>query len=483
MNKKEILKKCIYDNYLSFSSRYNDNQKAFRHTILAIKSILDDSSYSYFTRTNNIRGNLISTLPDPKECSNLLLADFIDILMDNPPQNPNEDPLYQAIFTTYYAHNKTQALTALQEAIEKNNFNYFSRYHNGDTTTNYRKLLMNSLSKESISNTIADVICNSVITEKENEQISNTINQKHGNQISNFKFYPSTFNQCREDILNGNQIAFQRRDYALGDLYASIDIGNVRKNQEDSVILLQHPNNPDFKMLVVADGMGGLDKGEQVSSFITSNITNWFENLDSEYFLPENINTLIQNLNMQIQKMNESIYNTYYGKAGSTFVGAIVTKNNTIISNVGDSRAYIYANGQLEQITEDDSVAFKEWQKGNIKHKDDIRFYKESNVITSGMGIADTVTPSNCVIPNYCYDTLLLFSDGVTDCLSDRDIMAITENTPKEELASTLVNIAKTKNSKQNHLDSNLYNSIIKPGKDNTTAAILDKRNNNSEGR
>lgn len=306
------------------------------------------------------------------------------------------------------------------------------------------------------------------------------IGTQYANQISNLQINSNVFNQCRQDILKGKQIHNRRSDYFLENMYASIDFGNKRENQEDSVIILNHPSNPNFKMLMVADGMGGMADGEKASFYITASITRWFESLNAQYFAKQNINALKQSFEQTIQSINKMLYATYNGNSSSTFVGAIVTEKETIISHVGDSRAYAYSQGKLYQLTEDDSLSYYLWKNGTIKQKDDIRFHKNSNVATKGMGISENVIPTTNFISNSDYDTLLLFSDGITDCLSDSQIMAITSTTPTKDLAKALVDNAKATNSIQTHLNSNEYNNFIEGGKDNTTAAIYDNHSNNS---
>ena len=336
---------------------------------------------------------------------------------------------------------------------------------------------MESLSPQDINYLLSSILIHTTLMEKQCERINQQISSQHPN-ITNFQVNPNTFNQCREDILNGQQLAFTRKDYSFdNNLYASIDWGNKRKNQEDSVIILKHPQNPDFKILVVADGMGGLDSGEKASSYITQSITNWFEGLNPQYFAEQNLEALKQCFENEISNISKHLYHTYGGKTSSTFVGAIVAEKETIISHVGDSRAYVYSQGELHQLTEDDSISYDLWKKGAIQQKDDIRFYKKSNVVTKGMGFNEDTIPTTSTISNTNYDTLLLFSDGITDCLSDKDIMAITSNTPTRFLAKTLVDAAKSKNSVQHHLNPDKYNTYILAGKDNTTAAIYDNDN------
>lgn len=483
---KEIVKNIIYDTYLDFQKKFQDSDKAYEQTILALKNLLKNDTYNAFAKTDNIRQTLLSAFPYPEDCTETILNDFVDIMFKTYPQSTSQRTLFEAMEVTYNSHDKEQVIYALNTALKRGNFNGFSKFHNGNKNIDYRRRLLDFVSSEDILNIITSMVTNHIITEKEFQEISQNIGKQYANQINNFQINPAAFNKCKQDILQGKQITFQRQDYSLGnDLYASIDMGNKRKNQEDSVIILNHPQNPEFKMLVVADGMGGLAYGEKASYAITSQITNWFESLDPQYFASQNIGYLKQYFEQEIQNINKDLYNTYRGNSSSTFVGAIVADKETIISHVGDSRAYIYAQGKLHQLTEDDSLCYDLWKAGYIVQKDDIRFHKSSNQVRKGMGIDKYVIPTTSIISNSKYDTLLLFSDGITDCLSDTQIMAITSSTSPKDLAKTLVDTAKNNHSYQYHLDPNEYNTHIPGGKDNTTAAVYDKRSKNSreEGR
>ncbi len=94
-------------------------------------------------------------------------------------------------------------------------------------------------------------------------------------QVTNVRVNRDLVNQCRDEIRAGVQIKRQneilqnnirngrtmqrpRRNYSVNnELFATTDIGMVRQNKADSVLILTHPSNPDYKMLVVADGVGG----------------------------------------------------------------------------------------------------------------------------------------------------------------------------------------------------------------------------------
>ena len=76
----------------------------------------------------------------------------------------------------------------------------------------------------------------------------------------------------------------------------------------------------------------------------------------------------------------------------------------------------------------------------------------------------------------------MLFSDGVTDCLSDTKLLAITRDTLPKDLARRIVDEAITvKSVRPDLVGSSEYYSEIAAGKDNTSAVIYNKRNDMGE--
>ena len=234
-------------------------------------------------------------------------------------------------------------------------------------------------------------------------------------------------------------------DIELGDeLNASTDIGKVRNNQEDAVLLIRDKNNPDFKMMVVADGMGGHSKGEVASNTIVEMLKDWFMQLTDEQkaCYETSVDELREDL---LKQINESIIPSVKDKTsnsgGSTLVCAIVGKNDTMVLNVGDSRAYIAKDGDLKQISREDTLTQEKLELGRLPNKDIARFDPESNQILQSIGIdyGELPEPYVVILDNDSYDILLLLSDGVSDCLSDEDLIAVCKNTDRRELAKRIV--------------------------------------------
>ena len=288
------------------------------------------------------------------------------------------------------------------------------------------------------------------------------------------------------------------------EMYVVTDVGQKRDDQQDSVVDLYHPDNPKYKMLVVADGMGGSVDGNKASQLIVQRMTKWFEGIPKEYMHSDNEEQLKLQWSKELNEINTEI-NSTFPHSGSTFVGAIVGDKNTTIASVGDSRAYVVGKDRnIYQMTSDDNIEYKYWEQEwkefkqskdgkpltqdeveeMQKQKDNLRFMRSSNVITGclGMNYSDELNVHFSGVPNDRYETLMLFSDGVTDCLSDSQLYAITRNTDPKYLAKAIVNNALTNESYRPDLGDNAdYRSHISAGKDNTTAAVY--RNNGGEER
>lgn len=263
------------------------------------------------------------------------------------------------------------------------------------------------------------------------------------------------------------------------ELYGATDIGKIRSNQEDAFLLIKDEEIPELKMMVVADGMGGLQKGEVASDVIVNKLKDWFENLSKEekncYY--NSVAGLKESLEQKIQIdiQAEVEYKTGY-LGGSTLVCAILGKNDTLIANIGDSRAYIIKYGEIKQISREDTVAQKKLEMGETPTKEASRFDEQANELIQciGMNRKDLTAPHFEILNNNEYDMLLLFSDGVTDCLSDADILNVCKNSNKKEVAKAIVEKAIRHDSlkPEELVDYDYLTPYIPGGKDNTTVAV-----------
>lgn len=253
------------------------------------------------------------------------------------------------------------------------------------------------------------------------------------------------------------------------------DIGKTRNIQEDSLLLLEHSLNSNFKLLAIADGMGGLSLGAKASNLVLFELIKWFEKLPSFYYYSEN--NIYDRLVDKIYEMDLQIRKSCLG-GGTTLAVAIVCDKNTFFVSVGDSRIYINKGGKFYQLSTDHSSSFNLYLKGQIINKEDIRFHKRNHLINSRLGCAERkLKIDKNVLYNTEYDTSILVTDGVSDCLSDSLLLDIINKIDcHTNLSKNIVNRALTSISVNDDLDSSQYFNLIEGGKDNTTAVVYSKK-------
>ena len=221
----------------------------------------------------------------------------------------------------------------------------------------------------------------------------------------------------------------------LEDVLDSLtDIGLHRDNNEDSVITITHPENNNLKLLAVADGVGGSESGEVASNFAIRALAKWFKNQPQSKI--NNTEKLTKYLTQIIRFINNYLYIVKSNRTGcaTTLTCAVINEKDTVVANVGDSRAYTVKGKEMEQVTKDDSLVWIYYEQGTLK-KEELRFHKKSTLITKCIGPDYNTKPDIIVLENESYDGILLFTDGVTDCLSDSKIKRLVQT----NLAHTII--------------------------------------------
>ena len=344
-----------------------------------------------------------------------------------------------------------------------------------------------------LSNKELDNYLEKINQSKENIQnFDQKISQETNTKISNTKIYEKVINRCKEDIILGKQIKLMHSEYSLGDtMYATQDVGKRRNNQEDSVIILEHPLNNDFKLLAVSDGVGGNAGGELASSHIVAKLASWFENLNPNLYNDiEQVKTSLNNMLPYILKDLEAPK-----EASATLSAVIIGKDKTLITNIGDSRVYSMKNQKIIQETIDDSIVQKMFETKAIPNKELMRFNRNSNIITNSISKQkESIEPSYSIIKNTSYDRIIAVSDGVTDCISEKELENLMMTKNKEKMTSDIVNYAiqndsylkktidnlpkKEKRQAVKAIKNNpdIYMNKINGGKDNTTIAAYIKK-------
>ena len=212
---------------------------------------------------------------------------------------------------------------------------------------------------------------------------------------------------------------------------ARTDVGQKRENNEDNLYARIYDENT--ALFVVADGLGGYSSGEVASKVAVNNIRANFEvNLDKlkksdEIDIKQFFKQLIQITNEKIYSMQMA--NPKYKGMGTTIVLVGKVNGKIYYESVGDSRLYyIDENKQsIEQITSDDTYV-NELLKKNLIKKSEAETHPQKHVLTKALGIFNKIDVQvDILIKDKGF--LVLCSDGLTNMLSNEDILkTVKEN-------------------------------------------------------
>jgi serine/threonine protein phosphatase PrpC len=222
------------------------------------------------------------------------------------------------------------------------------------------------------------------------------------------------------------------------------DPGIKRKHKpnEDSLFAMQgartHNSQPQqFGLFVVADGMGGHANGQDASRLAIQTMIDFMlpkvstsEQMDDEAFL-KLMGDGVQNSNLAVYNRNlES-----HADMGTTMTAALVIGAIAYVANVGDSRTYLYREGQgLSKVTHDHSVVASLVEAGIIK-PDDIYTHPKRNQIYRSLGEKQVVEVDTFRVDLLPGDKLMLCSDGLWDMVRDpliQDVLGKTTGDPNE---------------------------------------------------
>lgn len=207
------------------------------------------------------------------------------------------------------------------------------------------------------------------------------------------------------------------------NIASGTDKGTKRDNNQDSYTSF---NINDVTCLIIADGMGGHKAGSTASSSACSIVAENVKRIAAlEQICDENAGEI---LTSAISNANKTIYAKQLNDEslkgmGTTVVAAIITKNKIHVCNVGDSRAYVVGDG-IKQITKDHSYVQDLIDNGVIT-KEEGNNHPNKNIITRAVGTEDTVQTDYFIIQRNDASKLIICTDGLTNMVSDSEILDI----------------------------------------------------------
>ena len=205
---------------------------------------------------------------------------------------------------------------------------------------------------------------------------------------------------------------------------AITDVGRVRANNEDAVTV-----DAAHGVAVLADGMGGYNAGEVASALAVDLICAEMGRWLAEAAPVASARDVRRAMEICVDNANRTIFdaaNTHaaYAGMGTTLAMAVVHGGQFLIGHVGDSRAYRWRGGVLEQLTRDHSLLQEQIDIGLIT-PEEAAASGNRNLVTRALGVEDTVLLDVREVDIAPGDQLLLCSDGLNDMVRDDEIAAI----------------------------------------------------------
>lgn len=265
------------------------------------------------------------------------------------------------------------------------------------------------------------------------------------------------------------------------DVAALTDPGRVRERNEDAFAVfrigrflervtsslpaedLPERHEAIGHVMIVADGLGGHEAGEVASHTAISKVLeavmteqHWTLELDDPATRETELKEIEQRSRQYLAKMQDAVReraasDPAMAGMGTTFTGAYVVGRDLFVTHVGDSKAYLVRNGELEKITHDHTLAQEYADLGMIP-QEEVDTHRLHHVLTRAVGAHDE-TP----VGDFHHvlleegDRILVCSDGLTDMTGPQDILAVLHRYAKSELACrALVDLALERGGRDN---------------------------------
>ncbi len=222
------------------------------------------------------------------------------------------------------------------------------------------------------------------------------------------------------------------------------DRGKVRAENQDSFVI-ENIEKRDCVAAVLCDGMGGASAGSIASTLASKTYMNYLvERIMASRAKNPDVKRHMMNA---CRKANDIVYsyscfNTDYAGMGTTMVAATIMGNMAVIANVGDSRAYLVSKYRITQLTKDHSYVQTLVDKGIIT-SENAKHHPKKNVLMQALGSEDGVQCDVFTQKLGRGDRLILCSDGLSNCVTDQQILeAAAKCKTLESLSKQLIELA-----------------------------------------
>lgn len=215
------------------------------------------------------------------------------------------------------------------------------------------------------------------------------------------------------------------------------ECGPVRENNEDAVVCTD-------RVVAVADGMGGPPGGEIAAAMAVALVEAAFTGRS------------IDELDAAVRSANRAIWERAAASPGLEGMGTTVCAvglrgdGAVVVTNVGDSRAYLLRSGTLTQLTNDHSLTAELVRQGELS-EEEARQHPHRGVLTRALGVGPDVELDSAVHRARPGDRLLLGTDGLFNEVSAEEVAAVMgANDDLQAVADGLVELAVSRGARDN---------------------------------
>lgn len=226
--------------------------------------------------------------------------------------------------------------------------------------------------------------------------------------------------------------------------HALSDLGHSMEINEDAFL-----NATEARLWAVADGMGGLARGDYASGLVVDSLV---------YFnRSTNLANNIRDIETRLRQAHDKCRHSFEGeRVGSTVAALYIHGQYAFFLWAGDSRIYRLRGGELTQLSVDHTVAQEKIAKGELSERR-AALHPSAHVLTRAVGVHQTLHLDLDYATIMAGDRYLLCSDGLYNSLSFDNMHALLGAGSTESVINALVE-----------------NALQEGGKDNITAVVVD---------
>ncbi|MGF6375451.1 serine/threonine protein phosphatase PrpC [Clostridiales Family XIII bacterium PM5-7] len=218
------------------------------------------------------------------------------------------------------------------------------------------------------------------------------------------------------------------------------DKGLRRSNNEDACFVMKND-----RIFIVADGVGGNNSGEIASRTAVNEIAKYIEQhpldqLSTAEEIKNYFEDCMKDVNFKVLELSQK-YEKNKGMA-TTVVIAYLLKDTLYIVNVGDSRGYVFREGELTQITVDHTYVNTLLKAGLIS-EEEAETHENKNMITRAVGAEHTIQEDFFSYSIKAGDIILICTDGLYGEVCESDIVnELQKEKSMSDICNELVTLA-----------------------------------------